>query len=48
MADTRDQRTIDQLKQQVETLETRLKKMTEWLEKNQPDVWRRGFWDSIN
>lgn len=21
--------------------------MTKWLEKNQPDVWRRGIWDDI-
>src|SRR3990167_4628634 len=26
----------------------KLKAMTEWLDANQSDVWRRGIWDAIN
>lgn len=25
-----------------------IRRMTEWLEKNQPDVFRRGIWEAIN
>ena len=27
--------------------EAKLKAMTEWLEANQPDVFRRGLWDAL-
>jgi hypothetical protein len=31
-----------------EELRTRLAAIIAWLEKNQPDVFRRGIWDAIN
>lgn len=27
---------------------TKLAKVTQWLEANQPDVFRRGLWDAVN
>jgi len=27
---------------------TKLAKVTQWLEENQPDVLRRGLWDAVN
>ncbi len=29
-------------------LEARLKAVVEWLETNQPDVFKRGLWDAVN
>jgi hypothetical protein len=34
------------LKAERDTLRDRLRAMTKWLEKNQPDVFRRGLWDA--
>ena len=36
------------LQRQRDSLSDKLKAMTKWLEKNQPDVFRRGLWDAIN
>lgn len=36
------------LQQQRDKLSDKLKAMTKWLEKNQPDVFRRGLWEAIN
>ena len=34
--------------ERLKLCERRLRAMTEWLEANQPDVFRRGLWDAIN
>jgi len=31
----------------LRTSETTIANMVEWLEKNQPDVFKRGLWDAI-
>jgi hypothetical protein len=35
------------LQKQRDALSDKLKAMTRWLEKNQPDVFRRGLWDAV-
>ena len=36
------------LRRQRDALSDKLRAMTKWLEKNQPDVFRRGLWEAIN
>ena len=38
---------LTRLRAEVAGHERVLTAMTKWLEKNQPDVWRRGIWDDI-
>jgi hypothetical protein len=39
-------RCLNRAADRIEALERKLKAITEWLEKNQPDVFRRGIWDA--
>lgn len=31
----------------IRELETLIIAMAQWLQENQPDVWRRGLWDAL-
>ena len=38
---------IDGKNEQIADLTAKLEAMVKWLEKNQPDVFKRGIWDAL-